>query len=146
MKTKVIITSICFLLLGLCIPKVTVSAEELQEYTEYLTEDEFRGIIEEAASQIFNNRSTVYNINWTIKKNTRRTTSMFYMSSGSVINVGVDLSITGKAGIIGADAVARYVQGTSLYKSFDISKSQVYCVYIQNDNSVNMTASGCYIK
>lgn len=146
MKTKVIITSICFLLMGMFIPKVPVSAEELQEYTEYLSEDEFRNVIEESAAEIFNTRATAYEMNWTIKKKTRRTSSMFYKPSGSAINIAVELSITGKAGIIGADSVIRYVQGTTLAKSFAINTSQYYCVFVQNDNNVSMTSTGHYYK
>lgn len=146
MKFKLLLTSICFLLMGVLAPSVSSSAEELQEYTVQLSDEEFHKVIEESASEIFNTRYNSYAMNWTIKKNTRRTTSMFYMSSGTSIEIGVELSIWGKAGIIGFDGVARYVQGCSIYKSFDINTSQYYCVYIQNDNTVNMTSSGYYFK
>lgn len=146
MKLKLLLTSICFLLMGVLAPSVSSSAEELQEYTVQLSDEEFQKVIEESASELFNTRFTAYQMNWTIKKNTRRTTSMFYKPSGSSIDIGVDLSIWGKAGIIGFDGVARYVQGCEIYKTFAINTSQYYCVYIQNDNTVNMTSSGYYYK
>lgn len=149
MKRKLLLASICLVLCGLWGPNMSVLAEEteeLEEKTAYLTDTEFKYIIEESVEDLYNIMSSSYSMNWTIKKKTRKVTSFFTKYSGSTISIGVELSNTGKAGIIGADGVMRYVEGTSLYKSFSISQTQLYLVFVQNDNNSSITSTGYYYK
>lgn len=146
MKGKMLLAGICLVLCGLLVPHQTASAEELEEHTAYLTDDEFRYVIEESMEDIYNIMSDSYSMSWTIKKNRRRTTAFFVKYANSTISIGVELSMSGKAGIIGNDGIIRYVEGTSLYKSFAITTSQTYAVFIQNDHSTSMTSSGYYYR
>ena len=149
MKRKLLFATICAMLCFLGVPAISASAdepEELEEHTAYLTDDEFKYVIEESMEEVYSIMSEKYSMSWTIKKNRRKTTAFFVKYADSTISIGVELSMSGKAGIIGTDGVVRYVEGTSLYKSFAITKSQTYAVFIQNDHNTSMTSSGYYYR
>lgn len=146
MKLKLLLAGACFALCCLFIPAATVSAEEMVEKTGHILEPEFAGLVEISMGSIIETRSTAYTIDWTVKKNVRKTTGYFKKSADTSINLGVDLSKSGKAGILDINGNVRYVEGKSIYYSFAITKSNYYAVFVQNPNSSSITASGYYVK
>lgn len=146
MKRKLLFLSLCFMLCGLLAPTLQASAEELEEKTAHITDPQFEGIVEEMMSNIVAARATAYTINWSIAKRTRCTTGFFSKAKDSYISIGFELSQYGSAGIIDSNGNMRYVEGTSLYHTFDISVPRNYCVFVYNPTSVRMTATGYYVR
>ena len=139
MKKGLFLATMCFLLCGLWIPTASVSAKGQEE------SEEFDNIVQESVKNLVI-ASTRTNINWTVKKNSRNTTLYFVMDSGSAIGIGMNLSKTGWAGIMGIDGSVRYVEGTSITHTFNITKKQSYLVFVQNNSNSSLTATGFYIK
>lgn len=146
MKLKLILAGACFALCCLFVPAASVSAEELTEQTGHITDPEFAGMVEESMGSIIETMSTAYTINWTIKKKSRKYTGYFKKLNGSYIDLGVELSKTGRAGILDIDGNVRYLEGKSIYHSFAITEDDYYAVFIQNTSSSSMTASGYFVK
>jgi len=75
-------------------------------------------------------------------------TEEFYVSSGSSISVFVDITPTDlnvKAGIMDNKNNKRYVEGSDCVAgSFKITKSGMYRVFVENNNSESVTADGSY--
>lgn len=147
MKVKMLIASICIVLCGVLVPFFSVSAaEELEEKTAYITDEEFSDIIEEQVSNLVSTRAMSYSLNWRIPAKRRCVTGYFKMSEGSYVSVVTTLSKTAWAGIIKSTGEVRYVEGTKINKTFEIDEAGYYCVFIQNKNDKYITSKGYYFK
>lgn len=146
MKGKLFIASVCLVLCGLLTPAFQSSAEELVEQTGHITDPEFGGVIEEMMGSIIETRSTAYTIDWSVPGGRNYTTAFFEKKKDTSIGIGIELSKSGKAGIMDMDGNVRYVSGKSLYHTFDITKSYYYCVIVINPNDSKITAKGYFRK
>lgn len=147
MKVKMLIAGICIVLCGVMVPFLGVSAaEEQEEKTAYITDEEFNDIIEEQVSNLVNARVTSYSLNWRVPANRRCVTGYFKMSEDSSISVVTTLSKTGWAGIIKSTGEVRYVEAKKVNKTFEIDEAGYYCVFIQNKNDTYITSTGYYFK
>lgn len=146
MNKKLLFLGLCVVLCGLLVPAEKASAQELVEHTGHITDPEFAGVLEEMVSNLYETMSTAYTVDWSVSKNKRCTTGYFKKESGSCVNIGIHLSGYGWAGIIDMDGKARYVDGTELYHSFDITKTYYYSVFVQNKSSSKITAKGYFVR
>lgn len=147
MKKKLLFLGFCMILCGLLVPTTKVSAQELVEYTGHITDPEFSGVLEHMVSNLYETMATAYTINWSVPKNERYTTAYFKMQSGSVVNMGLNLSGYAWVGIIDMDGKARYVAGSGyIGHTFAISKTYYYSFFVQNKSNGKITAKGHYSK
>lgn len=146
MKMKSIVVSICMLLCAVMLPSFVASAEELEEQTVYLTDEEMEEIIVEEISNLVNARTSAYALNWTVPANTCYATSYFRKEAGTSVIVDIDISKSCKAGILNSDGVFRYVTGTTITHTFSITEGHNYKVFVQNENSSSVTAKGYYYR
>lgn len=147
MRIKLFFMGICLMVCGVLMPSVYVAAQEQQEVqTAHISDVELQNIVEEEISSLIVTRATQYNISWTVPAETRYVTGSFSKSEGSSIYVVVSLSKSGWAGIIDASGNITYVSGKSISKSFSIDKAGTYRVFVQNNGSSSLTASGYYQK
>ncbi len=136
----------CFfaMFVGLGVFGLQARAQGMKECSAHISDPEFVGIIEESMGNIVEDRANSRTLNVTVAAARRQTTAYFSVSSGSSIQINATLSKSGNVGIIDADGYVRYVTGTRINHSFSISKSNAYCVFVQNLNSVSITATGSY--
>ena len=146
MNMKSFIVSICMMLCVIMLPSFVTSAEELEEQTVYLTDEEMEEIIVEEISNLVNARTSAYALNWTVPANARYATSYFRKEAGTSVMLDIDISKSCRAGILNSDGVFRYVTGTTITHTFSITESHNYKVYVQNDNSSSVTAKGYYYR
>lgn len=144
MKKVKMMLCFCAMLLGLGVFGLQANAQGMKECTAHISDPEFSGIIEESMGNIVENRANSRTFNMTVASARRHTTTYFSVSSGGYIQIRATLSKSGNVGIIDADGYVRYVTGTSINHSFAISQSNAYCVFVQNLNSVSITATGSY--
>lgn len=89
-------------------------------------------------------------VDWTILANNKCTTSTFYVSKGGTIVIAFGVNPDDKnvkMGIIEPDGTQRYVQSSgTITHSFAVNVSGYHSFYIENPNSVSITAVGCYIR
>lgn len=90
----------------------------------------------------------VYNLNWSVPKNsTTKTSSTYYVKKGGTISIlfGVDPSDKQvRAGIITPNGTKRYVTGSSITHTFDVTSSGDYYIFIENTNGSSVTVSGSF--
>ena len=146
MKGKLFFAGVCFVLCGLFASEFQSEAEELVEQTAHITDPEFEGVLEEMVGSIIETRSTAYVIDWSVPAGRIYTTAYFEKKKGTSIGIGIELSKTGKEGIMDMDGNVRYVSGKSLYHTFDITKSYYYCIIVPNQSTSTITAKGYYRK
>lgn len=146
MKMKSVVVSICMLLCAVMLPSFVTSAEELEEQTIYLTDEEMEEIIVEEISNLVNARTSAYALNWTVPANARYATSYFRKEAGTSVIVDIDISKSCKAGILNSDGVFRYVTGTTITHTFSITEGHNYKVFVKNENSSSVTAKGYYYR
>ncbi len=146
MKKGLLFLGLCVMLLGMAVPGVTASAQELEEHTAHITDPEFAGVLEEMVGNTFSTMSKAYSIDWSIRKNCLKATSYFSKDVGTEVAIGFRLSGYGYAGIMDFDGNIRYVDGTDLSHVFVIKKKNVYCVIVQNRSGSKITAKGNYAR
>lgn len=144
MKLKLVLLSVLVVLCGVIVPQFKVSAQELKEQTAHITDEEFRDVLEESMGSIIETRATSRGVNWTVPANRRYCTAYFPVNSGGYILLAMNLSKSAKTGIIDEDGYIRYVTGTSISHTFNITSSKSYCVFVQNLNSTAISATGSY--
>ncbi len=135
MKVKLLIAGICMVLCGMLVPFAEVSAEESEIKTAQLTDEEFRDILEVQISSLVSTRATSYSLDWKVPAKTRYVTGYFEKSKDSTVQIVVNLSKSGRAGILRFNGTAYYSEGKSISTSFKIPATDSYCVFIQNTNS-----------
>lgn len=85
---------------------------------------------------------------WNVQANSLTKSSQFYVEAGKEICVSAFLDPTDKTvklGIIDTSATKRYVTGSdSISHDFSITKSGYYRIFVENTNSVSVTADGYY--
>ncbi len=129
---------------GVCFYGTQTHAQGMKEYTAHISDPAFAGIIEESMGNIIEDRANSRSLNVTVASARRYTTIYFNVSKGSSIQISATLSKSGNVGIIDIDGYIRYVTGTRINHSFAISQTNAYCVFVQNLNSVSITATGSY--
>lgn len=154
MKKLLIIASLCFMLGAAVVPAQVVSAEENTEGTEvrtgHITDPEFRNVAWDMMGSILDNQMELQfvtrDIDWTVKKNSLKTTAYFFKSKGTSVAIDIHTSASAWGGIIDYDGNVTYVTGKHLQYSFTIPKNNDYCVFVQNNNSSKITAKGSYAR
>lgn len=129
---------------------VAVEEELDPELEEYEESGETEGIVEEIGKINEVTRSTK-NFDWSIASGVRKTSSGFSAKSGCNILLSVAISPTNKTvriGIIEPGGNRRYVSGKgSLSKSFSLTKTGTYKVYVENNSGIEVSAEGsCIVK
>lgn len=129
---------------SVCVFGTKAQAQGMKECTAHISDPEFAGIIEESMGNIVEDRANSRSLNVTVAAARRYTTVYFDVNSGRSIQINATLSKSGNVGIIDADGYVRYVTGTRINHTFAISQTNAYCVFVQNLNSVSITATGSY--
>lgn len=118
---------------------------ELEEYEE---SGETEGIIEETGEINEVMRSTK-TFNWSVASGVRKTSLGFSAKSGGSILLSAAISPTNKTvriGIVEPNGNRRYVSGNGyLSKSFSLTKTGTYKVYVENNSGTKVSAEGSYI-
>ena len=94
-------------------------------------------------------RRSSANFYWTVGAGKMKTTPAFQAKSGGSIIVSVGITPTNQyvnVGIIEPDGQWRYIKdkGNNIYHEFSLTKNGSYQVFVQNKNSVSITADGSY--
>lgn len=146
MKAKLLLAGICMMLCGIVMPSVTVSAQEMEERTGYITDEEFRGILEEEISNLISARASAYPVNWEVPGKTRYATPYFYQEEGSKVIVNVELSKSCMVGLLGFSGVVRYVEGETVSHTFKDIEKGYYKFFVHNKNKGSVTVKGYYYR
>lgn len=154
MKKLFMVASLCLMFGIMFLPAQTVLAQEGTEEpvikTAHITDPEFRDIAWEMMGSIVDSRielyATTYDIDWSIPAKKLYSTAYFYKKKDTMVSLNIKTSATAWAGIIDYSGKMSYVEGTKIACNFPISKSNYYCVFVQNNKSYKITASGEYRK
>lgn len=146
MKSKLLLAGICMMLCAVFVPAVNVSAAEQEEKVAHITDEEFQGIEIQTITSPIAVYATQYGLNWTVPKNIMYATDYFSKSKGSSINISVTLTKSCDVGIMSYEGGLRYLTGTSINHTFNITKTDKYKVFIRNNNSSSVTSSGYYTR
>lgn len=128
---------------------VTVSAEEADGETEYISmEDDPEVTVETADEILMPTYSTAYALNWNVANKIFKQTKEFKKTAGSTVTVQAVIKPTTKnvrIGIKRSDGVQKYVNATSsVSKTFSIAKTDKYRVFVQNKSGKTITVKGSY--
>lgn len=117
---------------------------DLEEYT--MDASEWDGPIEIGEVDRFGRSST--NFTWTVAAGVMKKSPSFYVKNGNYLVVSVGIKPDNQyvnVGIIDPDGTWRYVkQKGRIYHEFPLTKSGNYQVFVQNKNSISVTADGNY--
>lgn len=145
MKLKFLLFSLCMLCVGIIALKMDVSAMGSDVICkEYITGEELQELQDYMVSNTVNGMRAAYAINWTVPANTRYKTGSFSMSANKAISINLRLSASAQVGIIGFNGEKQSVTNTIVNRSFYTGATQTYCVFVQNNSSSSITASGTY--
>lgn len=90
----------------------------------------------------------VKTVNWTVSPNVRKVSTSFWVKAGQKIGMAASVAPASSSywiGIMNDGNDVRYVSGTgSLSHNFEITKSGLYRVLVQNNSNVTITAGGSY--
>ena len=119
--------------------------DELEEYT--MDASEWDGPIEIGEVDQYRRSSATFY--WTVGAGKMKTTPAFQAKSGGSIIVSVGITPTNQyvnVGIIEPDGQWRYIRekGDNISHKFSLTKNGSYQVFVQNKNSVSITADGSY--
>ncbi len=105
------------------------SAKEI--YVDWSVESATQGLADRSATQLF----------WSLGPKDIFTTSSFYKSSGSTVQVDASIQPTDKAarvGVIAPDGTRTYVVGTGILShKFELKQSGYWRVFVENVNSIS---------
>lgn len=146
MKGKLLLAGICMVLCAVFIPAVNASAAEQEEKVAHITDEEFQGMEVQTIISPITVYATQYGLNWTVPKNTMYATDYFSKSKGSYIKISVTLTKSCDVGIMSYKGGLRYLTGTSINHTFNITETDKYKVFIRNNNSSSVTSSGYYSR
>lgn len=117
---------------------------DLEEYT--MDASEWDGPIEIGEVDRFGRSST--NFTWTVAAGVMKKSPSFYVKNGNYLVVSVGIKPDNQyvnVGIIDPDGTWRYVKEKGrIYHEFSLTKSGNYQVFVQNKNSISVTADGNY--
>ena len=117
---------------------------DLEEYT--MDASEWDGPIEIGEVDRFGRSST--NFTWTVAAGVMKKSPSFYVKNGNYLVVSVGIKPDNQyvnVGIIDPDGTWRYVKEKGrIYHEFALTKSGNYQVFVQNKNSISVTADGNY--
>lgn len=146
MKVKLLFAAICMMLCGIVVPCTLVSAQEMEEKTGYITDEEFRVILEEEISNLVTARMSAYPIDWEVPGETRYATPYFHQEEGSKFAVNAELSKSCMVGLIGLSGVVRYVEGKTVSHTFKNIEKGYYKFFVHNKNTGKVTVKGYYYR
>ena len=146
MKVKLFFAGICMMLCGIVMPSAMVSAEELEEKTGYITDEEFQGVLEEEISNLVSTFASRYPIDWEVPKDTRYATAYFHQDEGTSVVISFELSKSCMVGIVGLSGEVRYVEGKSVDHTFKNITKGSYKVFVHNKTSSSVTVKGSYYR
>lgn len=128
---------------------VTVSAEEIDGETEYISMEEDPEltveIVDEVLMPVY---TTTYALNWTVGDKVFKQTKEFSKTSGSTVSIYAKIAPTTKnvtIGIKNSGGPKQYVKATgTVNKSFKITKTGKYRVFVENKSGKSITVKGNY--
>lgn len=119
---------------------------EMEEYFETGTDSDIK-IEEGELSHVGKSMNT---FEWTIGTKVMKKTSSFYIKSGQIISITVQIRPTDKnvnVGLIDSGGNKQYVTGNNyIIHQFEVKTAGNYSVFVENKNSVSVTAEGSYTK
>lgn len=140
-----LVITLCMMCVGIMVPKAEVSATENNTvYTEYITGEELKELQDYMVSNTVNGMRAAYAINWTVPASTRYKTGSFSMNANNAISISLRLSASAQVGILGFNGEKKSVTNKVVNQSFYTGATQTYCVFVQNNSSSSITATGTY--
>lgn len=149
MKEKLLKGITVAVICTLLIVPVSVSAEEVDRETEYIsTEDDPEVTVETVDEILMPTYSTAYALNWSVGNNVLKQTKEFSKSTGSTIAISAKIGPTVKNVTIGIkknNSIKKYIKATNtVNKIFKITESGKYRVFVENKSGKTITVKGNY--
>lgn len=133
------LTTLCLLIISLCVPTIVFASEKSYSEKNYIVEyGETRREISPYSREM---------INWTIKNNIQKETNSFTLKKGSAISFHLNFSITSgvTVGIIDSNKKKTYIKAKPS-GSVVAPENGKYRVFILNQSGKTLMVTGAYTR
>lgn len=149
MRKKLLKCMTITMLFALTVIPVSVSAEEIDGETEYISTEEDPEVTIETVDEILMPvYTTSYGLNWTVGNKVFKQTKEFSKTSGSTVSIYAKIAPTTTNVTIGikrSDGPRNYIKAVStVNKTFKITKTGKYRVFVENKSGKSITVKGNY--